>query len=73
MSLFMPMPMKFECHQCQQCYVHLYQQENHHYPACPSCHSNGLLLGIAEPEDFLQHPLIFLSSYLKQIWHKLSK
>jgi hypothetical protein len=32
-----------------------------------------LLMGIAEPKDFFQHPLIFLSSYLKQTWHKLSK
>jgi hypothetical protein len=32
-----------------------------------------LLLGLAEKEDFLQHPLIFVSSYIKQTWHKLSK
>ena len=73
MSLFIPMPMKFECHHCRQCYIHLYQQEDHHYPACPACHNNGLLMGIAEPEDFLQHPIMFISGYLKQTWHKLSK
>lgn len=73
MSLFIPMPMKFECHHCRQCYIHLYQQKDHHYPACPACHNNGLLMGIAEPGDFFQHPLIFLSGYLKQTWHKLSK
>ncbi|CAB1212536.1 hypothetical protein SFB21_1116 [Acinetobacter bouvetii] len=73
MSLLMSMPMKFECHHCKQYYLHLYQPEDHHYPSCPDCHQNGILLGLAEKEDFLQHPLIFLSSYLKQSWHKLSK
>lgn len=73
MSLFITMPMKFECPHCQQYYLQLYQQENHHYPACPVCHQNGLLLGLAEKQDFLQHPFIFVSSYIRQTWHKLSK
>jgi len=73
MFLFIPMPMKFECHHCHQSYIQLYHPEDHHYPACPVCHNNGLLMGIAEPEDFLQHPFIFLASYLKQTWHTLDK
>jgi hypothetical protein len=73
MSLLLSMPMKFECHHCKQYYLHPYKPENLQYPACPCCHKNGLLLGLAETEDFLQHPFIFLTTYIKQTWHRLNK
>lgn len=63
-SAIFGMPMKFECPTCKQSYLHPYTQDNHHYPACPSCQQAGLLQGIAETEDLIHHPIQFLSSYV---------
>ncbi|WP_213072532.1 hypothetical protein [Acinetobacter tianfuensis] len=63
-----PMPMKFQCHHCNSCYMHPYQQENRQYPCCPECGQQGLLTGIAESSDLFCHPVHALNSGL--IWAK---
>ena len=68
MSLLFNLPMKFECHNCNSCYMHPYQLDHHHYPACPQCKQQGLLTGIAETSDLLHHPIHAMNSYL--IWAK---
>ncbi|AVH13923.1 hypothetical protein ABFP25_06490 [Acinetobacter indicus] len=65
MSILAQLPMKFECRQCNKLYLHQYQQEKRHYPHCPSCQKAGLLLGIAELQDLIKHPLIFAASFIK--------
>ena len=73
MSYLLQMPMKFECGHCHQMYLHTYQYTDHHCPECPTCRDQGLLMGVAEWDDLLQHPIVFAKSYLRQTWHMLNK
>lgn len=73
MSIILTKPLKFECTSCEKIYLHGLKQEQHNYPHCPHCHKAGLLLGLAEAEDFLRHPVDFATSYFKQTWHMLNK
>jgi NAD-dependent SIR2 family protein deacetylase len=60
------MPLKFECSDCHNAYYHHYDQAEHHYPECPQCKKNGMLVGIAESDDVFKHPYNVISSIFKQ-------
>lgn len=61
------MPLKFECSACQHQYYQHYKDSELHYPNCPHCHKNGLLMGIAEPDDLLKHPYDLVCSIFKSL------
>lgn len=73
MSILLTKPLKFECTHCDKIYLHNLEHEQPKYPHCPNCQHAGLLLGVAETEDLVRHPVEFATSYVKQTWHMLSK
>ncbi|NWK73043.1 hypothetical protein HYG93_01830 [Acinetobacter sp. SwsAc6] len=72
MSMLFNLPMKFECTHCNTCYMHPYQTQEHHYPACPQCKAQGQLLGIAETGDLIQNPIHAMNSYLSWVKSKFT-
>ena len=73
MSLFVKLPIKFECKHCQVTYFHLCAQSTLHEPRCPECHHTGLLLGVAEKTDLFLFPITWVATSMKQSWHRLNK
>lgn len=73
MSLFVQLPIKFECKHCQLTYFHAYAPSALHKPLCPECHRTGLLMGVAEKTDLLRYPITWVTKFMKQSWHRLNK
>lgn len=73
MSLFIQLPIKFECKHCQLTYFHAYAPSVLHKPHCPKCHHTGLLMGVAEEKDLLLYSITSAVKFIKQSWHRLNK
>lgn len=73
MPILFSKPMKFECTHCDKTYLAHYRAEQPQYPHRPHCHQAGLLLGLAEIEDFIRLPFEYASAFVKQTWHKRGK
>lgn len=73
MSLFVQLPIKFECKHCQLTYFHAYTPSALHKPHCPKCHHTGLLMGVAEKKDLLLYSITSAVKFIKQSWHRLNK
>ncbi len=73
MSLFIQLPIKFECKHCQVTYFHLCTQSMLHEPHCPQCHHTGFLMGAAEKKDLPLYSITSAVKFIKQSWHRLNK
>ncbi len=74
MSIIAPLPVKFECGNCHQIYMHLEQGGGlYQYPCCPQCAAQGRLLGSAEVIDLIVHPVLVAKSYLHATLQMLGK